>query len=142
VVIVKGIMQEKHLADDQAVAAEFVIELMERVPIESARQKRLEMFPAQIDFDRPTGVQGKGQEAKGAALAADDAGMIFRTFLDRVGFPKSDGLLAIRADRLAGDLVPGTARRLASAARLQGGTDRALDEPQSVHHTPLDRSAS
>jgi hypothetical protein len=120
VAVVKGVVQEKDETHFQADAEQLTPKLGKGMRPQAAGQETAQVFAAQVDFHRTGPVQGKGQVSNRAELMADGAATIFGPRDERVRFPHGQGFQAMRAKRLAGNVIPRALACPATAARIQG----------------------
>src|SRR5262245_37266482 len=85
------------------------------IAIESPAEEGVEVSRAQLDGQRILSVQGEGEIADGANLAADGATVRDEAIDKRLAFAQRELLLAVGADGVVANAVPGAAGRLTTA---------------------------
>jgi hypothetical protein len=133
VVIVKRLVQKKHLRGPDAETAELAAKLLEGVRTEAAGNEAAEMFGTEIDLDRSTRMKGIREVAQGAEVMADGATMPFGPFVDRLRFAMSEAFETVGTVDLAGDAVPGARVVAAATARVLVGNGFDRREAQTFH---------
>lgn len=115
--IVKGVMQEEHVAHFHADGRELPAKLLEGVGSQSACDDGAKVLCAKLDLNGSPGMQRKRDVAHGAKMVADRATFAIGARDERLAFADGQRFQTVRAERLARNAVPKSRIVAATAAR-------------------------
>jgi hypothetical protein len=131
--IIEGVVKKKDAADLQAKREKLSPQLCKRMWPQAPTDHCTQVLPAQVDLHRPRRVQRKRQEANGAELMANRTAVRLGPGDQGLALTHGQGFHAVRAQRLFGDMVPGTLAGGAAAAGNRGDDAFHGCEARAVH---------